>query len=99
MMGIRLSPITQKRLRIFRKNRIAFVSIIALAMLFVLSLCAELIANDKPILARYKDELLFPALVDYPESKFGGFLAITDYKDPVILDEIKAGLKGKGVGS
>ena len=37
----------------------------------------------------YKGEILFPVLVDYPESKFGGFLAVTDYKDPVILDEIK----------
>ena len=51
-------------------------------------LFAEFIANDKPIIARYKGELLFPVLVDYPESKFGGFLAVTDYKDPVILDEI-----------
>ena len=38
----------------------------------------------------YKGELLSPVLFDYPESKFGGFLAVTDYKDPVILDEIKA---------
>ena len=38
----------------------------------------------------YKGELLSPVLVDYPESKFGGFLAVTDYKDPVILDEINA---------
>ena len=38
----------------------------------------------------YKGELLSPVLTDYPESKFGGFLAVTDYKDPVILDEINA---------
>jgi microcin C transport system permease protein len=38
----------------------------------------------------YKGELLSPVLFDYPESKFGGFLAVTDYKDPVILDEINA---------
>ena len=52
------------------------------------SLFAEFIANDKPIIAVYKGEVLVPVLVDYPESKFGGFLAVTDYKDPVILDEI-----------
>jgi microcin C transport system permease protein len=57
--------------------------------LFVLSLFAEVIANDKPIIARYKGELLFPIVVDYPESKFGGFLAVTDYKDPVILEELE----------
>jgi microcin C transport system permease protein len=58
--------------------------------LFVLSLFAEFIANDKPIIARYKGETLFPIFVDYPESKFGGFLALTDYRDPVILDEINS---------
>ena len=55
----------------------------------MLSLFAEVIANDKPIIARYKGELLFPVVVDYPESKFGGFLAVTDYKDPVILEELE----------
>ena len=57
--------------------------------LFIFSLFAEFVANDKPIVAYYKGELLFPVLVDYPESKFGGFLAVTDYKDPVILEEIE----------
>src|SRR5262245_34770884 len=57
--------------------------------LFVVSLFAEFIANDKPIVVYYKGELLFPVLVDYPESKFGGFLAVTDYKDSVILEEIE----------
>ena len=56
----------------------------------MLSLFAELIANDKPIIASYKGEILFPVLIDYPEEKFGGFYAVTDYRDPVIQDEIKA---------
>ena len=56
----------------------------------MLSLFAEFIANDKPILASYKGEILFPVLVDYPEEKFGGFLAVTDYRDPFIQDEIEA---------
>ena len=51
---------------------------------------SELIANDKPIIASYKGEILFPVLIDYPEEKFGGFYAVTDYRDPVIQDEIKA---------
>ncbi len=59
-------------------------------MIFILSLFAELIANDKPIVVRYKGEFLFPVVVDYPESKFGGFLAITDYKHPEILEEINS---------
>jgi microcin C transport system permease protein len=51
---------------------------------------AEFVANDRPILAFYKGELLVPALIDYPEEKFGGFYAVTDYRDPVISDEIEA---------
>ena len=55
-----------------------------------LSLFAEFIANDRPLIASYRGEILFPVLVDYPEEKFGGFLAVTDYRDPVIQDEITA---------
>ena len=58
--------------------------------LFGLSLIAEVIANDRPILAYYNGELLVPFAVDYPEEKFGGFLAVTDYRDPVISEEIEA---------
>jgi microcin C transport system permease protein len=56
----------------------------------VLSLFSEWIANDKPIIVSYKGEILFPVLVAYPEEKFGGFYAVTDYRDPVIRDEINA---------
>ena len=58
--------------------------------MFVVSLFAEFIANDRPIFVSYKGEILFPVLVDYPEAKFGGFLATTDYRDPFIQDEIHA---------
>jgi microcin C transport system permease protein len=83
-----LSPINRRRWNNFKANRRGYVSLWLFLVLLIGSLGAELIANDKPILARYKGELLFPVLVDYPEAKFGGFLAVTDYKDPVILDEI-----------
>jgi microcin C transport system permease protein len=85
-----LSPINHRRWENFKANRRGFWSLWIFLGLFVLSLFAEGIANDKPIIVRYKGETLFPILVDYPESQFGGFLAITDYKDPVILDEINA---------
>lgn len=84
-----LSPINRRRWENFRANRRGYWSFWAFLILLVLSLFAEVIANDKPIVARYKGELLFPVLIDYPESKFGGFLAITDYKDPMISDEIR----------
>ncbi|MCZ8185412.1 MAG: ABC transporter permease [Beijerinckiaceae bacterium] len=87
---IRLSPLNQRRLQNFRANRRGYWSFWIFMILFVLSLFAEFIANDRPVLARYKGEWLFPVLVDYPEEKFGGFLAVTDYRDPVIADEINA---------
>ena len=79
-----------RRLDAFKRNRRGFSAFWFFLLAFVLSLGAEFIANDRPILASYKGELLFPALVDYPEDKFGGFLAETDYRDPVIFKEIEA---------
>ncbi len=86
---LRLSPINRRRWDNFKANRRGYWSLWIFLALFLLSLVGEVIANDKPIIARYKGEILFPVLVDYPESKFGGFLAVTDYKDPVNLEEIK----------
>jgi microcin C transport system permease protein len=86
---VRLSPLNRRRLQNFKANRRGYWSFWIFMVLFVLSLFAELIANDKPILASYKGELLYPAFVDYPEEKFGGFLAQTDYRDPVIAKEIQ----------
>jgi peptide/nickel transport system permease protein len=85
---LRVSPLNRRRWSNFRANRRGFWSLIVFAVLFVLTLCAELVANDRPIVLLYKGEVLFPVLVDYPEAKFGGFLATTDYKDPMILEEI-----------
>ncbi len=84
-----LSPMNQRRWANFKANRRGYVSLWIFLILFILSLFAELIANDRPILASYKGELLFPVLIDYPEEKFGGFLAQTDYRDPFIRDEIE----------
>lgn len=87
---MRLSPINQRRFANFRANGRGYWSLWVFLVLFVLCLFAEFIANDRPILARYKGEWLFPVLVDYPEEKFGGFLAQTDYRDPVIQKELEA---------
>lgn len=85
-----LSPINRRRWNNFKANRRGYWSLIIFLILFVLSLFAEFIANDRPIMVRYKGETLFPVLVDYPESKFGGFLAVTDYKDPHNIQEIES---------
>jgi microcin C transport system permease protein len=85
-----LDPLTRRRLSLFRANGRGFWSFWLFILLFLVSLFAPLIANDKPILASYKGELLFPLLKNYPESKFGGFLATTNFRDPANYDEINA---------
>lgn len=83
-----LSPLNQRRWRNFKAHRRGWYSLWIFSFLLLASLCSELIANDRPILVSYKGELLAPVLIDYPEEKFGGFYAVTDYRDPVIQDEI-----------
>ncbi|HZP20286.1 MAG TPA: ABC transporter permease, partial [Bauldia sp.] len=85
-----LSPINQRRLRNLKANRRGYLSLWIFFVLFFVSLFAEFIANDRPIVISYKGEILFPVFNNYPESKFGGFLATTDYRDPYIQDEILA---------
>lgn len=85
---LKLSPINRRRLDSFKANKRGWWSFWIFLTLFVLSLFAEFIANDRPLIVRYKGETLFPVAVNYPEEKFGGFLATTDYRDPTIAKEI-----------
>ncbi|PHP69088.1 peptide ABC transporter permease [Zhengella mangrovi] len=85
-----LSPLNQRRWQNFKANKRGYWSLWLFLVLFIVSLFAEFVANDKPLLVSYKGEILAPVLVDYPEEKFGGFLAVTDYRDPVIQDEIQS---------
>src|ERR671921_2569736 len=86
---IKLSPINRRRWQNFKANRRGYWSFWIFMILFVLSLFAEILANDRPIVANYKGDWLYPVFVEYPEEKFGGFLARTDYRDPVIRKEIE----------
>ncbi len=85
-----LNPTNLRRWENFKANRRGYWSLWIFLVIFVLSLFAEFIANDRPILASYKGEILVPVLVDYPEEKFGGFLAETDYRSDFITEEIEA---------
>ena len=85
-----LNPTNLRRWENFKANRRGYWSLWIFLVIFVLSLFAEGIANDRPIIASYKGELLFPVVVDYPEEKFGGFLAETDYRSDFIQDEVNA---------
>jgi microcin C transport system permease protein len=87
-----LSPLNRRRWHNFKSNRRGYWSLLIFLALFVITLFAEVISNNKPIVVFHKGELLFPVFVDYPESKFlgsAGFLAVTDYKEPVVLEEIE----------
>ncbi len=90
MALFKLTGLNQRRYRLFRKNGRGFWSFVLFTLLFGLSIFAPFIANDRPVLASYKGELLFPTIFDYPEAKFGGFLAVTDFRDPLNYEEIAA---------
>ncbi|HEX7968293.1 MAG TPA: ABC transporter permease [Stellaceae bacterium] len=85
----RLTPLTRRRLANFRANRRGFWSLWIFLVLFVLSLFAEFIANDRPLLIDYDGHLYFPVFVDYPETTFGGeFPTAADYRDPYVRQHI-----------
>lgn len=80
-----MSPIMQARLQRFKQNRLGFYCLIIFVVIFCLSLVAELVANDRPILLKYDQSYYFPVFKDYPETEFGGVFETTaDYKDPVV---------------
>ncbi|MEK9951520.1 MAG: ABC transporter permease [Curvibacter sp.] len=84
MASISLSP-SQRAWQRFRRNRLGYWSLLLFCTLFVLSLGAELISNDKPLLARHHGQWYFPILHNVPETHFGGdFETPTDYLDPFI---------------
>ncbi|ATZ94192.1 MULTISPECIES: ABC transporter permease [Dickeya] len=79
----RLSPINQARWARFRANRRGYWSLWIFLVLFVVTLCSELVANDRPLLVRYQGQWYAPFMVDYSETTFGGQLATpADYRDP-----------------
>ena len=87
MATVSLSPsaIAWKR---FKRNRLGFVSLILFVLLFVMSLAAELVSNDKPLIASYQGKLYFPIVKNPPETEFGGdFQTPTDYLDPFIRQQ------------
>ena len=84
MKLFRISPLTQKRLERFRRSRVAFWSLCLLCLLYVLSLGAELICNDKPLLMRFDGELSFPFLRERPPQavlEATGEMVYVNYRD------------------
>ncbi len=74
----------------FKRNRRGYYSLILFAILFGISLPAEIISNDVPLFVRYQGQYYFPMIFEYPETTFGGdFETETDYKDPFIVDRLQ----------
>ena len=84
--------LAKRRWRRFRRNRRGFYSLLIFGAFFCLSLFAELISNDVPLLVVYENTAYFPLLKTYPETTFGGdFETETDYLDPYIQDLLTTG--------
>ena len=84
-----LSPLNVRRWQNFRANKRGFWSLWIFLLLFVVSLGAELVANDSPFLLRYDGKFYFPAFKAYPETTFGGdFETEAKYRDAFVQDLI-----------
>jgi microcin C transport system permease protein len=85
-----MSPLNRRRWANFKANRRGCLSLWLFGVLFVLSLFAEVIANDKPLVVSFKGALLFPVFATYPETRFGGeFATEADYRDPYVMELIQ----------
>ena len=83
------SPIAQRRVAQFKRNRRGYLSAWIFAFLFLFSFCAELVANDKPIAVWYDGAPYFPVAQSYPETAFGGeFETEADYRDEFVEELI-----------
>ncbi len=83
------NPRLVRRFNSFKTNKRAYISLYIFMSLFIVSLLAEVIANDKPLLIRFDGKFYFPLLKNYVETDFGGDLEFeVDYHDPYIHDRI-----------
>jgi microcin C transport system permease protein len=90
-LPVSLSP-ARRAWRRFRRNPLGFWSLVVFTVLVVLSLFAEVLSTDKPLVVHYEGHTYFPVLRDYPEKTFGGdFETPADYLDPFIRERITAG--------
>lgn len=86
------NSMTRRRWYSFRQNKRGYYSLIFFSILFVLSLFAEVLSNDKPFLIKYEGGFYFPLFKVYPETVFGGdFESETDYRDEYILEKLQSG--------
>ena len=88
-LGMSITPLTRRRLDSFKANKRGYWSMWLFLALFVFTLMAEFVANDKPFLVYYQGSFYSPVLKDYPETEFGGeFETAADYRDPFVAELI-----------
>ena len=88
---LKLSPLTIRRINNFKSNKRGVISSYVFLSLFLISLFANFIANDKPIFVKFNDNYYFPIFEKIPEIFYGGeFETEADYKDPYVIDLIKS---------
>ena len=87
---MKLSPLNKRRLQNFKSNKRGFYSFWIFSILFIVSIFADFIANDKPLLIKFDQEYYFPIINEYPETIFGGdFETEADYRDPYVIKLIE----------
>ncbi len=88
-LQLALSKRRTKTWQRFKRNRRGYYSLLIFAVLFGMSLVAEVISNDSPLLVKYAGKYYLPIFVSYPEVTFGGdFETETDYRDPFIREKL-----------
>jgi len=91
-LGFRITPLNRRRLENFKANKRGYWSFWIFTVIFVLSLFAELLANDKPLLIYFEGAFYSPVVTVYPETAFGGdFETEADYSDPYLVELIEKG--------
>ena len=89
-LGMRITAITRRRIDNFKRNRRGYISSVFFMVLFFISLFAELIANDKPLMVWFDGAVYSPALFEYTETAFGGeFETEADYRDEFVAELIE----------
>ena len=87
---MKISPLNRRRLNNFKLNTRGWYSFWIFSFLFFISIFADFIANDKPLIIKYNNNLYFPIFVEYPETNFGGdFETEADYRDPYVIELIE----------
>ena len=89
-LGIPIRPVTRRRIQNFKANRRGYWSFWIFLALLAITLPAEFVANEKPLVVYFDGGLYFPVMRDYAETTFGGDLPTSAvYTDPFVVELIE----------